>query len=128
MLWFKPPILARCSSGTIREVDACMAGQWKPCSAERAARTAKTCHISTAPVRNESIRTAVAAAVRPSAANITRLRPIRSTMAPANGTMRMCGITPTMVAVSSMMGSRVSMVSHHTRENWTSAEPIRDTA
>ena len=34
-IWLRPWTRARCSLGTISEVEACMAGQWKPPAVER---------------------------------------------------------------------------------------------
>ncbi len=124
----RPLTRARWAWGTISEVEACMAGQWKPESMERSSSTAIMWTTSTVPRANIIISPRVRRAVRPSATIITRRRFQRSTSAPAKGVRNTWGSMPITDAKVNIVAEPVSTVSHQIRANCTSWLPNSEKA
>ncbi len=127
-VWLRPATRARCRSGTIREVEACIAAQWKTPPTERMNSTAKTCPTRMAPIAARTASTTVVRAMRLSVTIITSRRFQRSTSAPTKGPRKTWGSKATIVASASTVAEPVVFVNHQTRANCTSMLPNREKA
>ncbi len=127
-VWLTPATRARCFSGTISEVDACMAGHWNAPTLERKNMMVYTCQTCIRPAANKQISPRVARAIKLSAAIMMARRFQRSTNVPAKGPMNTCGRIATREAVASTVAEPVVCVNHQTKANWTNMEPSRESA
>ena len=118
-IWFKPWMRDRCCLGTIKEVEACMAGQWNAPAQERMNKIRNTCQTCTQPRANNPASTPAATAPTPSATIIVMRRFQRSTRTPARGASSTCGTIPAMEENVNTVAEPVLTVSHQIKANWT---------
>ena len=126
--WLKPWIRVRCSFGTIREVEAIIAGWWNASATARTKIRIRMCVGFAMSMINITARSAAASAAVTSAKNITRFRLQRSISGPINGPIKAIGRRAKSVAIARIVADPVSTVSHQTRANWTACVPSSDIA
>jgi len=112
----------------MRAVEACIAGQWKACMADRKNMMMKMCQSAMDCTMNRTIRSRVPRAVSRSARSMTFFLSSRSTYAPANGDRNTCGRSPIAPAMARSSGDAVVTAIQNIRAHWTRALPRREKA